>query len=88
MRRTATELLTPELLKSELLGSPVLRRKAPPAGWNAAMKRHSVCDRIGEERGIDREMRTKVLHPSTADGSTAGYRVGMAKTEIGRLKGL
>ena len=65
------------MLKSELLGSSVGEK--PPSELERGDEA-AFSDRIGGERGIDRERRTKVLHPSR--GWEYPDRVGMAKTEI------
>ncbi len=65
------------MLKSELLGSSVGEK--PPSELERGDEA-AFSDRIGGERGIDRERRTKVLHPSR--GWEHPDRVGMAKTEI------
>ena len=65
------------MLKSELLGSSVGEK--PPSELERGDEA-AFSDRIGSERGIDRERRTKVLHPSR--GWEYPDRVGMAKTEI------
>ena len=65
------------MLKSELLGSSVGEK--PPSELERGDEA-AFSDRTGGERGIDRERRTKVLHPSR--GWEYPDRVGMAKTEI------
>ena len=65
------------MLKSELLGSSIGEK--PPSELERGDEA-AFSDRIGGERGIDRERRTKVLHPSR--GWEHPDRVGMAKTEI------
>ena len=65
------------MLKSELLGSSVGEK--PPSELERGDEA-AFSDRIGGERGIDRERRTKVLHPSR--GWEYPDRAGMAKTEI------
>ena len=66
-----------ELLKSELLGSSVGEK--PPSELERGDEA-AFSDRNRSERSIDRERRTKTLHPSR--GLEYPHRAGMAKTEI------